>query len=116
MITTALDITRKRGDNYAIRFRVTENGIAMDITGATFRFTVDTRKDPPATDTSTQVFQVTGAIISPATNGIFEFVPTTVQMGNLTPKTYFFDVEMTRSGQVATLVKGKFIIQQDITK
>jgi len=112
MITTPLDITRERGDNYAIRWQTKQNGAAFDITGATFKLSVDTRKDPP--DASTQVFQVTGTIVD-APNGIYEFVPTTGQM-NLTPKTYFFDVEMTKGGQVATLVKGKFIVKQDITK
>jgi len=112
MITTAADVIRERGDNYAIRWQTKENGVGLDITGATFKLTVDTRKDPP--DSATQVFQVTGAIID-ALNGIYEFVPSPGQM-NLTPKTYFFDVEMTKGGQVATLVKGKFIVKQDITK
>ena len=112
-LTTELDLVRKRGDNYAFRFAVEENEAPMNFTGGTFKMTIDTRKDPP--DASTNVFQINGAIVGAAADGVCEFIASEAQM-NLSIKTYYYDVQMTKSGQVATILKGKLKIEQDITK
>ncbi len=116
-ITTSLDITRKRGDTFPIRLTLTDDGTAVDITGYTFKLTVDSSPDPPETTdpSATEIFQVAG-VITAAASGQFEFRPLASDM-NQTPETYFYDVEMIDpSGYIATIAKGKFTIQQDITK
>lgn len=104
-----------RGDDEPLGFLLTdgETRLPLDLSGSTFILTVDTRKAP--TDTSTKVFSLTGVSESPLTGVIF-FYPTKANM-NLDPKTYYYDIERTNAqGNKKTLVVGKFIITQDITK
>lgn len=112
MITTELNVTRKRGDTIPIEFTLLQAGSPKNITGATFLLTVDPEPDP--TGIANNKFSIPGFIIGAAA-GTFEFRPSAVQM-DLTPETYYFDVQMTLGGYISTIIKGKFIVQQDITK
>jgi hypothetical protein len=109
-----IDVVRTRGDTSYEEFTVYDkNGAVQSITGCSFLLTTDTRKDPA--DASTMIFQIAGVIFS-GVGGIVRFTPTT---GNaaLVPGTYYFDIQMTDgAGIITTIVKGKWIVEQDITK
>lgn len=108
------DITRKRGDTYADEFAITykSTGEPVNLTGCTFKLTVDTRKNP--TDTSTQIYQLSGTMADP-TDGTVEFAPSAIQADRL--GYFFYDVEMTdATGKKRTIESGKYVYTQDITK
>lgn len=103
-----------RGDSDAKGFIIQDSaGVARDITGFTFKLTVNSEKDP--TDQVNEQFSITGTITD-ATNGKVAFSPTTTDT-DITAQTYFYDIEQIDSGGgKATLIKGKVLIVQDITK
>lgn len=107
------DIERKRGDTYPIEILVVDDaGAVVNITGATFLFTVDPEKDP-ATSTNNK-FQLSG-VITNAAGGAVEFRPSAANVNLL--GTFYHDIQMTDSGGfISTLNKGKFKLVQDITK
>lgn len=109
---TQEDIEVVRGDSPVIPLSVKSGGVALDITGGTFELAVDTLAKP--TDNSTSLFIVTGVIVN-ATQGQVSFQPSSSQL-NLEPKTYYYDIQMLLAGSKRTLLKGKFIVQQDINK
>ena len=107
-------ITRSRGDTVADKVTVTDSaGVVVNIAGFSFLLTVNKLKEP--TDTSQQLFQVTGTITD-APNGKVEFSPTALQT-NQTPGKYYYDVQMTDgAGKIQTILFGRYTIRQDITK
>lgn len=109
----AVDLCFTRGDTVLWTFQVKSSGVAVNITGFSFRLTVDPNEDP--TDALANLFVLTGTITD-APNGIVQFGMSTLQ-ANQTPSDYFFDLEMTDgSGKIRTIAKGKFMIHQDISK
>lgn len=102
-----------RGDSNAIGFIVQDDvGAAVNITGFTFRLTVNTDKDP---NPGTELFTVVGTITS-GPSGKVGFAPTSVQT-DVDPGSYFYDIEQTDLGSlISTLIKGKCRIIQDISK
>lgn len=110
---TTKTICWARGDSDARGFIVQNAaGVVVNITGFTFRLTVNTDKDPAP---GTELFTVVG-VITDAAGGKVGFAPTTVNTDQ-TPGIYFYDVEQTDgSGLISTLIKGKCNIIQDISK
>lgn len=101
-----------RGDSDAKGFVVQDSdGAALDISGFTFRLTVNTEKDP---DPGTELFTVSG-VITDAANGRVAFAPTAVDTDQA-PGKYYYDVEQTAAGLVSTIIKGVARIVQDISK
>lgn len=112
---TILDLDRVRGDNYPFRFQIFQkDGVTPEvITGFTFTMTVDPEVDP--VNATNNLFQLSG-VITDGPNGKVEFRPTLLNM-DLTPDTYFYDVQMIDDGPYTrTPVRGKLNIEQDITK
>lgn len=106
-------INRYRGDTKPLKFRVSADGEAANITGYTFVLTVDERKNPG--DETTKKFHLQGVLTDPE-GGVVTFYPLEAQMG-LSPGVYFYDIEsVSVEGYIETLVLDKFIITQDITK
>ena len=106
-------LTRYRGDTSPDQFTVRKDGVVVDITGCTFKMTVNSEKDP--TDTTAQLFTVDGTIVS-AVNGQVDFSPDATQ-ADQTPGDYFYDVQMTTgAGVIQTIDKGRYRFVQDITK
>ena len=106
-------IRRRRGDTVAIPFEVVDStGAVEDITGASFKLTVNSEEFP--TDISNQVFQSIGTITD-ALNGLVDFPVSPTDADNLGD--FYYDVQMTdASTKLATLAAGRFIMTQDITK
>lgn len=107
-------ITLFRGDSYPIIFTLKDKitTLPLNLTGATFKLTVDTRKDP--TDGTTKVFDVVGVLTATPIDGKVSFTPTTVNTGTIGK--YFYDVQMTTGANIRTVVKDTFTITMDITK
>ncbi len=103
-----------RGDSAAKGFTVQDSaGVAVDITGFTFKLTVNTEKKP--TDVTNQQFTITGVIVV-ALDGTVSFSPLTSET-DITPGTYYYDIEQTDGGgKIDTLIVGKCLIIQDISK
>ena len=103
-----------RGDSSAKGFIVqTSAGVAIDITGFTFKLTVNSEKDP--TTVGNQQFTIVG-VLTDATNGKVAFSPLIADT-DIAPGTYFYDIEQTDDGGgISTLIIGKAIIIQDISK
>ncbi len=110
---TTKSICWGRGDSDAKGFVVQDSaGMAVDITGFTFRLTVNTDQDP---DPGTQLFTVVG-VITDAAAGKVAFAPT-VSNTDQSPGEYFYDVEQTDAGGlISTIIKGVCEIVQDISK
>lgn len=109
-----MQITRFRGDTYADSFTITNaaTGNVVNLTGCSFKMTLNTLKNPP--DATTQVYQLIGTIDDPTT-GVVNFTPTAQQANQV--GFFYFDVEMTDGmGIPHTLVKDSYIYQEDITK
>ena len=107
-------ITRRRGDTYAETVTVTDSaGAVVNITGYTFKLTVDPEKAPATA--ANNLFQITGTILSgPA--GTVEFAPSALQ-ADRTPGTYYYDVQMVDgAGRIRTIALDKWVVTQDITK
>lgn len=103
-----------RGDSDAKGFIIQDSaGVVVDITGFTFKLTVNSEKDP--TTTVNQQFTVVGAIVDAAL-GKVAFSPSITDT-DIAPDTYFYDIEQTDgSGKISTVIIGKCVIVQDITK
>ena len=104
-------IRRRRGDTKMVRVLVGDSaGVAEDISGATFKLTVDPEEAP--TGSGNNIFQASGTIID-AAEGIVDFaIPGSEAIGD-----YYYDVEMTAaSGEIETVAAGRYIVAQDITK
>ena len=103
-----------RGDTKAKGFAIqTSAGVARNITGSTFKLTVNSEKDPPTT--ANEQFTING-VITDAVAGEVGFAPA-VGDTDITPDTYFYDIQETDpSGADDTLIKAKALIVQDITK
>ncbi len=103
-----------RGDSNAKGFvRQDSAGVAIDVTGFSFKLTVNSEKDP--TNTTNQQFTIIGVLVD-AVAGQISFAPTTTDT-DIAPDTYFYDIEQTDGGGgVATLIIAKCVIVQDITK
>ncbi len=111
---TDKEICWGRGDSDAKGFIIQNSaGVAVDITGFSFKLTVSSDKDPA--DQVNEQFSITG-VIGVALNGTVSFAPTTVNT-DITPGVFFYDIEQTDgSGKIKTVIKGRCKIIQDITK
>lgn len=103
-----------RGDSDAKGFVVQDSdGDAVDITGFSFKLTVNSDRDPD--DQTNEQFSVMGVIGDPAA-GEVSFAPSTIDT-DIEPGLYYYDIEQTDgSGRIKTLIKSKCRIHQDITK
>jgi hypothetical protein len=109
---TEVDIEVQRRDSPVIPVTVQDqDGVAIDITGASFLMTAD--PEPFPADALANLFQISGTIITPAA-GRVDFQPTTGDL-DVAPNTYFYDIQMTLAGSVRTILKGKFTVEGDIT-
>lgn len=106
-------IETTRGDTASHEFTIKKNGVAVNITGFTFRLTVNTEKAPLNQDN--EQFQSVGSITD-APNGVVEF-PLTQPDADLAVGDYFYDIQQIDGGSKSlTIVKSTYKVTQDITK
>jgi len=116
MATLIGEITWYRGDSYPLELTIKDksSGLVIDLTGYSFKFTVDSKENPA--DETTNLFVVDGVLDGDPTTGKISFTPTASNT-DLSPKDYYYDVQMTdASNNIRTIAKGRFKITQDITK
>jgi hypothetical protein len=107
-----INIKRKRGDTNPDVFLVSKSRVATNLTGCTFKLTLNTLRSP--LDATTQVYQIDGIVADPTT-GLVSFTPTLSQADHV--GYFFYDVQMIDSyAVVQTLVEGSYTYSQDITK
>ena len=109
-------ISMFKGDTKTIEVTAkNQDGIAVDITGASIKFTVKTN----ATDTDAQAkFQKTttlGITITDATNGKFEIAISPSDTSGLSAGEFVFDIQLNISGAIFTIAKDIFLLKQDVT-
>lgn len=109
-----INVTRVRGDTFSFSFRITDSaGAVVDITGFTYKLSVDTLEDP--SDEVTQLFKLTG-VVPTGTDGIVTFTLSEAQ-ADQTPNTYYYDLEQTDlASKLRTPAKGEWTVTQDLTK
>lgn len=107
-------ISRYRGDTIPDEFTVTDSsGAAVNITGFTFRMTLDELSNPP--DATTKLVEIVG-VITDAANGVVEFAWSALN-ADQAPGGYYYDIEMTDAlSRVQTLTIGRYTFVQDISK
>ena len=114
-MSQSIQIVRFRGDTYRLRITFTnaDTGEPIDVTGAVLLLTVNSVAAP--VDATDQLLQITGVNFGAGTDGVVDFTPTTDDADNVGD--FFYDVQMTGSGgEIRTLLKGQFVMMQDITK
>jgi hypothetical protein len=106
----------KRGDTGTFSIEVTDDDEAVvDLTGWTFWFTA--RKTPAPTATITDLDSLISKEITNASTSGIVVVPITPEDTDITPGTYFYDVQYKDSaGTVVSTDTYKFIIEEDITR
>lgn len=106
-----------RGDTPLIRFPLTLNGSALDLTGYTAIFTM-TANPNPTSDTDKEI-QIIQASIPDPTLGIVDFQLTNTQTQSLDPtKQHYWDLQLKDpSGQFFyTILSGTVKIKVDYTR
>lgn len=112
---SAYDICWGRGDTKRKIFTIQDsNGNGLDVSGSTFKLSVDTLKNPP--DATTLQFSIASAFVSGGNDGQIYFAPAPGDT-DLPPGNYFYDLEETDvNAEVDTLFKARVAIVQDISK
>lgn len=115
MTPVVINLKRKRGDTFPLVFTFTDkNGVAINITGYTIVLTVDPSPDP--VDATQNKFALTLSVID-GPNGKAQAGPLTNLQADLTPATYYYDVQWTDGASVRrTVVQGEWAVDQDVTK
>ncbi len=104
-------IKRSRGDNYDHLFQLLNiENRPIPLSSETFTITISTEENPVNNDN--RILTANGTIVD-APNGQVSFpIDGTEPIG-----TNYFDIQMTdNAGNYRTVVKGQWIISQDITK
>ena len=109
-----IDICISRGDTNPFTFTIVdEDDAVVNITGFSYLLTVDPSESP--VDASGNLFGLVGTVTD-GPNGVVEFGMSLAQ-SDQTPQVYFHDTQQTDgSSNVTTVARGRFEIQQDITK
>lgn len=105
-----------RGDTRSVNltFLASDGSTALDLTGGTVYFTVNS-SDNPSDDTSV-AFQKTATSFTDATHGKHTFTLTHSDT-NIAPGTYWYDAQFKDAvGNYTSAYRGKFIVQSDITR
>jgi hypothetical protein len=115
-------IARKRGDTAPDKIFVTDPEDPaqgpLDITGFSFRMTVNTEQDPEPVGPpiiGVELVSIAGTITNP-TGGEVEF-PWSAGEADQVPEDYFYDIQQTdTTGRILTIAKERYQFQQDVTK
>ena len=113
ILVSVVDLERTRGDTYPFTFVLADiDGAPVNIAGGSFVMTVDSLESP--TDDTTHIFQLNG-IITDGLAGEVTFTLTTDNADNVGE--FFYDIQQIDfAGFLRTVVRGEFLLTQDITK
>ncbi len=104
-----------RGDTRTISATFTDSsGDALDLTGGTVFFTVNSNNSP--SDDSSASIEKDITSFSAPTSGVATFTLSSTDT-NITPGNYWYDCQfVSPSGVVTSLKKQKFVVTSDITR
>lgn len=113
MTPNTLDITRKRGDTFPFVIQLKDSaGSPINITGYTFKLTLDESADPP--DNTTLLF-TNVPTVSDGPNGKITVTLSGGQADHV--GVFHYDLQWTDlGGAIRTVLQGKWVFDQDITK
>jgi hypothetical protein len=103
-------IRRRRGNTHKDLLTIisSSTNLPIDITGCSFVMNITTDKAPDSLGTNL-LYSLTGAIVSPATNGQVTFTPT-LDQATQADGTYYYEVIMTDTqGLTETVALDKYI-------
>lgn len=101
------------GDDYVLLFTLQDNaGVAINITGAVIRFTA---KYKYADLDTSAIIQKTATLVTPV-SGIFSITIAKTDVTSLYLVRGVYDIQMTLSGVVSTILTGAIEFMQDVTK
>lgn len=105
-----------RGDTRQINltFLDSDGSTALDLTGGTVYFTVNSSSDPVSD--SGAAIQKTATSFTDATAGQHTFTLTHSDT-DITPGTYWYDAQFVdATGNYVSSYRGKFVVQSDVTR
>lgn len=105
-----------RGDTRTINltFLESDGSTAINLTGGTVYFTVNSSSDP--SDDTSVAFQKTATSFTSPLTGQHTFTLTHANT-NITPGVYWYDASFTDAvGNYLSSYRGKFVVQSDITR
>jgi hypothetical protein len=112
---TNKDYSIVRGDTFSLALNFTSGSIAQNISGSTFYLTVKDDISDNATDDSDAIIQETLSVASSGSSAIITIPAATTK--NLSYNKYYYDlVWKDSSGNVTTLLLGKWNVVQDVTR
>lgn len=104
-----------RGDSHTINLTISNAGTAVDITGYTVYFTVNSSSAP--SDDSTASIQKDVTTHTDPTLGQTTITLEPADTASLTPGTYWYDIQLKdASDNITSFAKDKFILISDITR
>ena len=105
-----------RGDTRVINLAcLKSDGTALDLTGATVRFTLSATQAP--TDDLSAILQKSVFTHTSPAAGLTQITINPADTQNLTPGSYFYDVQVKdASGNITSIKQDTFIINPDITR
>jgi hypothetical protein len=108
-------ITTIRGDTRTVTATFLDSdGAAIDLTGGTIFFTVNASNSP--TDDTSAAIEVDVTSFDAPTTGVQDITLTAANT-NITPGTYYYDIQfVSASGVVTSLPQNKFIVKADISR
>ena len=107
------NIEHYKGDTFKQVLMVYKvNGIAQNLTGAIIRMQLRKEKDGVSYLELTSVANA-GITITDAVNGAFKI---NTQIIDINAGNYIYDIEFNIGGVIETLIKGDFIITNDVTR
>jgi len=117
MATTRPDIFLIRGDTSSIDFQLTEDGVPVDITGATVFLTAKPTVANEATDaTAVMEVEVAAGDLTDPTQGKTT-IPLSASDTDCEPGDYFYDIQVKKSsGAIVSIPARKLRISGDITR
>ena len=109
-------ITRFRGDTKGFTITIKDGkGNVVDIDGCSLTISVSAIENPVDATEADYIMQLSGTIVDPSTNGVFQMTITADEADNVGD--FFYDAEFLDSdGAKSTLDKDAWIMEQDITK
>lgn len=107
-----------RGDTRTINltFLQSDGVTAVDLSGGTVYFTVNTASDPSSDIAPNMVIQKIATSFTDATNGKHTFTLSHSDT-NISPAEYWYDAQFVdTSGNYVSAYRGKFVVQSDVTR
>jgi len=113
-ISTKLDITCRRNDSFSLELTMTDpDGDAIDLTEYS-SFLMEVRRHDRKTGTATLAMRSESNEITGTSGGILSITKAAASM-NISGGTYVYDLQATKNSVVTTWLRGKFIINEDVT-